>query len=390
MPINYQQVRTQIREMGGEAIRQRKELQTRIQTAQTLLNQQAANLQELRDKVDQAVAAYPTQRCAFPIKEPLTFHAPLPEQVEPCTVIAADGSQIPPSRHEAVDFGLVNVGIFHMAPGETPSEQVISQLMIGDALYSSQGRLTEDMISVMRDVGERTALAGMAASEIGAVVTLTDGGLEIFREPREDKGFQKYFNQYVDSLRTMARLRIATAAYVDRPRADLVVRLLELMLPVAEQGLVSFSDRPLGGVTDAMLYSEVMQPGERSAVLGIQSLSARDFTDEISLCFFYLNVASAGAKPYLARVEIPAWVADSPDLLDRVHSVLYSQAQLFGIRPYPYALHRAHEVAVVRYEEREQVEMMINAELMAQGMPIDTTSNKQSGKNLPGRTRVES
>jgi len=34
--------------------------------------------------------------------------------------------------------------------------------------------------------------------------------------------------------------------------------------------------------------------------------------------------------------------------------------------------------------------MMINAELMAQGMPIDTTSNKQSGKNLPGRTRVES
>jgi len=114
MPINYQQVRTQIREMGGEAIRQREVLQERIGTAHGLLHQQAANLQELRDKMDQAVAAYPSLRCAFPIKEPLTFHAPLPEQGEPCIVIAADGSQIPPSRHESVDFGLVNVGIFRM------------------------------------------------------------------------------------------------------------------------------------------------------------------------------------------------------------------------------------------------------------------------------------
>jgi len=261
--------------------------------------------------------------------------------------------------------------------------------MLGDYLYSPQGRLTEDMISVMRDVSERSTLAGLAAAETRAVVTLTDGGLEIFREPREDKSFQQYFDQYLDSLRGMARLCAATAAYVDRPRADLVVRLLELMLPVPEHGAVNFSDRPFGGVTDAMLYFDILQPGERSAVLGIQSMNAKSFMDEIALCFFYLNVAAAGAKPYLARVEIPAWVADAPDLLNRVQSVLYTQAQLFGTRPYPYALHRAHEVAVVRYEEREQVEMMINAELLAQGMPIDTTSNKQSGKNLPGRMRVE-
>jgi len=62
---------------------------------------------------------------------------------------------------------------------------------------------------------------------------------------------------------------------------------------------------------------------------------------------------------------------------------------MFGARAYPYALHRAHEIAVVRMEERSQVEAMINAELLAQGLPVLPVSNKQSGKDLPGRTRVE-
>jgi len=389
MPVNYQQVKAQIQSLGADAVQQRQALIDRLAQAEALLVQHANDLERLQDIVDRAVLALPSLRCALPEVEGLTFHAPLPYLSEPVIVLAADGSQIQPSRHGSVDFGLVNVGVFRIAQGEAPTELVRSRLLFGNVLFGPSGRLGEDLIALMRDVNERTVLAELAKQETLPVITLTDGGLEIFREPREDAIYREQFDQYLDALQEMAGLGTATAAYVDRPRADLVVRLLELAMTAPEDWRQAAQTRPLGGVTDAHLFSSLVGAGERSAVFAIQSISAREFTGDISLSFFYLNVAQPGHPPYLARVEVPAWVAHAPLLLNRVHAVLYAQSQMFGARPYPYALHRAHEIAVVRMEERSQVEAMINAELLAQGLPVLPVSNKQSGKDLPGRTRVE-
>jgi hypothetical protein len=58
-----------------------------------------------------------------------------------------------------------------------------------------------------------------------------------------------------------------------------------------------------------------------------------------------------------------------------------------GTRPYPYILHRAHELAVVTFEETSQLENMLAGELQARGMDAGVKSNKQSAKDLPGRGR---
>jgi hypothetical protein len=60
---------------------------------------------------------------------------------------------------------------------------------------------------------------------------------------------------------------------------------------------------------------------------------------------------------------------------------------MMGARPYPYILHRAHEIAVVKLEEKKQVEQMLEIELRRTGGEVETESNKQSAKDLPGRTR---
>jgi hypothetical protein len=53
-------------------------------------------------------------------------------------------------------------------------------------------------------------------------------------------------------------------------------------------------------------------------------------------------------------------------------------------------LHRAHEIAVVKHEEKYQVEQMLTQELRRQDEEMDDGSYKQSAKDLPGRTRRKS
>jgi hypothetical protein len=60
-----------------------------------------------------------------------------------------------------------------------------------------------------------------------------------------------------------------------------------------------------------------------------------------------------------------------------------------GARPYPYILHRAHEIAVVKFEEKQQVEQMLELELRRAGGELGSPSNKQSAKDLPGKTRTK-
>jgi hypothetical protein len=121
-------------------------------------------------------------------------------------------------------------------------------------------------------------------------------------------------------------------------------------------------------------------------VFAMQSQSARRYRDELALHFFYLNVGRP-RRPWMARVEFPAWVAADTRKLDDLHAVLVDQCSWMGNRPFPYLLQRAHETAVVTFEEREQVTQMIALELRRQQVEVGEMSQKQAIKNLPGRTR---
>jgi hypothetical protein len=168
---------------------------------------------------------------------------------------------------------------------------------------------------------------------------------------------------------------------VDRPRGDLVVRLLELVI-LERRGQLNKAgeEHPLRGVYDIHLFLPLLKPGERSAIFGIHSGSAKSFRGRLALYFFYLNVGREG-RPYLSRVEVPRWVAENQRLVDLLHACLLAQAHHLGARPYPYVLHRAHEIAVITFDEHQQLENMIIAELRRQGLPVDDRSNKQIAKD---------
>ena len=76
-------------------------------------------------------------------------------------------------------------------------------------------------------------------------------------------------------------------------------------------------------------------------------------------------------------------------MLNLLHIVLVEQCHLMGSKPYPYLLNRAHEIAVVKHVEKQQIEQLLSMEISKQGEEGDNTSYKQGGKDslASGRKR---
>jgi len=398
MALDFQQVYTRIKEIGASARERKKTLEERREKARALFNIKADALDELRNTVESAKEVDPNLRCAVPVNERLDAHLPPQPELPPNTVlIAADGSQINPDRHAAVQFGLINVGAIalRLNSGESPEIFTESQLLFDADLLTPTGLpLTDGMVALQRDLQERTRLDKLAARFDGTspVITFTDGPIELWgaRDGPDASAYERSMDAYLAVLSRLQSRGVTTAGYVDKPAADLVLRLLELTMAGADDLRNLREFRPLLGVSDRWLFGDkedpLLGPGERSAVFRIQTRAEKLYKGVLSLHFFYLNVG-AERHPWPVRVEIPRWVADDPAQLGLLHTVLVDQCQIMGSKPYPYLLHRAHETALVSHEERRQVEQLLMQELRRAGEEPDEGSYKQSAKDLPGRTR---
>jgi hypothetical protein len=390
MSLDFLQVSQQVKKLGEQAVGRQHDLADRLLQARATLESHAAEIEHLQNKVQQVVHHYDaTLRCAVPVAEGLNSHFPLPSMPDQVTLIAADGSQIFADRHAEVDYCLVNTGLIWMRYGspEAPQTSIQSQLIYADRLEG----MSDDRLSLQRDLAERSRLLELAKQVPAPVITLTDGPLELWtttlEEGRVAGEFKQSLEQYLAVLNQLRELKATTAGYVDKPGADLVVRLLEVAQATTEDLAQMKKFRPFKGVTDRELFREVLAAGERSAIFAIQSRSSSQYQGEISLCFFYLNVGKPN-KPYLTRVEIPRWVAEDASMLDNLHAVLVSQCRMIGTRAYPYLLHRAHETALVSLDDKEQVTQMIVKELRKRGLTMDGESAKQYNKDISGkRTR---
>lgn len=390
MSLDFLQVSQQVKRLGEKAIQHQHDLKTKLVETRELLEGCATNIELLQHKVQEVVRNYDqTLRCALPVQEALNAHYLLPPLPEQATLIAADGSQIFADRHAEVEYSLVNTGAIWMRYGsaEAPITSIQSQLIYAEQLEG----MSDDRLSLQRDLAERARLLELASQAPSPVITLTDGPLELWtttlEEGRVAGEFKKSLDIYLGVLHQLREIKATTAGYVDKPGADLVVRLLEVAKAEADDLAEMRKYHPFKGVTDIELYRNLLPPGERSAIFGLQSRSSKPYQGELGLHFFYLNVGR-DEHPYLARVEVPAWVVENSAMLNNLHAVLVSQCRMIGARAYPYLLHRAHETALVSLDDKEQVTQMIVNELRKRGLEVPGSSAKQYNKDVSGnRTR---
>ena len=389
MALNLPQLFEKIREIGLGARARQETLDGLRKKARALLDGWADKNTELRDKVERARQADPSLRCAIPLEEHLEAVYAAPAHLKPVCLLAADGSQILPDRHAAVQYSLVNVGAIAMQPGsgETPEVFTDSHLLFGDELFTETGQITVEAIEQRRDIAERRKLLELAPGYPAPVLALTDGPVELWgAKGAGEDDYRKNLEIHKAILSQLQAKGVTVAGYVDKPGADLVVRTLEIAQLSTDE---EFKDirhlHSLRGVTDRWLYG-FLPGGHRSAVFGLQSGSRAHYTGDLVLHFFYMNAGDT-RHPWLVRVEIPKWVADDPEKLPLLHGALLEQCRIMGAKPYPYILHRAHEIAVVKFEEKAQVEQMLEMEMRQAGSEVDEISAKQSAKNLKGRAR---
>ncbi|HRQ23658.1 MAG TPA: DNA double-strand break repair nuclease NurA [Anaerolineales bacterium] len=346
MPINYQEIYTQIKQVGLGAKERRKRKEEAQEQAQKLLERYSSELDFLRSKVDSAKAADANIRCAVPLDEELASSHPLPDSVSQATLtpgvatlIAADGSQIVPNRHDALQYYVINVGAIAMqiGSGNTPEVETDTELRVLDEFDDTF--FSEGQVALQRDVAERKKLLEMAENYSGTIIALTEGQLELWGSVDNENAreFEKSLQDYLNVLEQLHRKNIIAGGYVDKPGANWFVKLLEIASTPADELKNVRKNRLLAGVTDLWLFSQILGEHERSAVFALQAKSAEKYKGALAIHFFYSNVGDK-KHPKIARVDVPLWVAENPSMLNTLHAVLVEQSKIMGKAPFPYLL----------------------------------------------------
>ncbi|CAG0976865.1 hypothetical protein ANAEL_01503 [Anaerolineales bacterium] len=386
MPINYQEIYTQIKEIGQGAKEGKRRKEEAQDLAKSLLETHSSQLDFLRSKVDSTKEADANIRCAVPLDEELASHHPVSGSIIRATIIAADGSQIVPNRHEALQYYVINVGAIAMqiGSGNTPEVETETELRVLDEFDDTY--FSDSQVALQRDVAERKKLLAMAEKYSGTVIALTEGQLELWGSVDNENAreFEKSLQDYLRALEEMRQKQIIAGGYVDKPGANWVVKLLEIAGTPQDELKNVRKNRLLAGATDLWLFSQILGEYERSAVFALQARSAEKYQGALAIHFFYINVGDA-KHPKIARVDAPLWVVENPNMLNVLHLVLVEQSKIMGKSPFPYLLHRAHEIAVVTHREKEEIDRMLAREILSNGGELGEKSGKQSAKDLQGR-----
>ena len=383
MPINYLNLQPQIKDYCDQAKSIYKSRVRKIDQALDLLHRCADEITSgLHQDVPALTSPYAKSRCARPDNECIDQSYGLINK-EQYVLLASDGSQITSNHHDALPISLINIsGIFYQPnSGKAPEIQTFSEFIRNAENDIVLDMIPEDQINMIRDVAEAGMLANWLSESDLPIVAISDGPLELFHEPRTSADHQRLFQEYLRTLQKICQAGRILAGYIDKPRADLVIRMLEIIYK-SDSGL------DLSIISDADIFSHILEPGSRSAIFQLNSPSSSNYTGPLALQFFYLNVGKKD-KPWIVRVEINKWTADNFVSVCLLHQALLDQCRLMGSQPYPYILHRAHEEAVIHFDEKEKLTYLLSFLLQQSGVEIGNRSYKSSAKELQKRTRMK-
>lgn len=262
------------------------------------------------------------------------------------TTIAADGSQIPPSKDLSIPVGVVQVGWFENKhqPGGKYVKDIACEVLGPEDLAEDEreeGGFPDWIINWKRFEMEVDCLAEyMERHRYDTVKPLCffDGSLVVsFAQHMLPERQRRYTNAVQRLLNLSTETRIPLVGFVDTSYAnDLAVMLSHIY---------SYSIRRR--VSDAALVNPLMKWGDRTQVY----TCARDdsvldrYYDTID--FVYLKTSSEHPP---ARVEFPRWVYDE-NQHERVLNLVRAEC-LVG-NGYPYPCETVDAVAVLTMEDRD-------------------------------------
>ncbi len=364
----------QINKMVAERQDSADDYHARLVRGLGLIREAAGNWQSLQAKI----AASRTTWLVAGLTDGLLNCTRLPAAPRPLAVVSTDGSQIFPDRHEIATCYLLNLGLIalYYGTGERPLLSNEPHLYYTtEDLYprvgNRQSSITPELVGLKRTVMEMQALADLAdkAAERGyPTIALSDGtlilwSLEGFPSDIRDELLQGF----LQGLAALRKTSVPCAGFISQPGATDVVNALRVYscpeavcscdrCPYASEDIVPCEW--LSGLTDAALFSRLLQPGEFTPKYYSQSKILSEY-GEHRIAFRYLHVG-----PEVVRLEFPDWLTEEQQEL--LASVALDQANK-GVG-YPVALSEAHEQAVIRGADRQAFYQLLEDRMIKQGV----------------------
>ncbi len=388
--LHINRLQEEIEALSQVAARRHKERDTQVERALRWLDEapQPDDLQEhlarIRQRVPDWSGAYPATAA------PLGERTAAPPTTPPgTTLIAVDGSQIFPDRHGAIPYFLIQVGaLIFRYDGKAPEPHRHPTLYFREEdLYDDDGYLvTAARVGTLRAVEEMAYLAEMASAEgrerTRPAFAVTDGPLLWPYTGRGDVELRAFYD-YLDAMRGVQEAGSIPVGYVDRPGGHALLALLWATRLAPEEIPDRLGESPLQTLTDVALMEAYLGPGERTPwfyrATSTQEVH-RGRGQEIWFC--YLNVGAR--SPVIARLEMPVWAAQNDEQVAILHAAMLHQAEI--LRGYPYALGRAHEIALVTTQDKAVLEGILQRRLLEQGILL-SPSEKARQKSYLGRRR---
>ena len=395
MTLDITQVYNQIEAMAADLKTNQADRAQKLENAVAALKSVHSDQRNLHNKIESSKTTF----LVAGLKEDIKLHRQVSTIPQDYVVIASDGSHIDVDRHHSPRLFLLNIGLVYLQYGNKPDAEfaTIPTVYFGDEMQtirSDDGKqvlIEGPLLGVKRGVEECRCLADRmcAVDNDLPALNLVDGSLIMWGLVGEryenfvvdqllEHGFLKQLERFYDISR---RKKVAVASYISFPRSTDVVNILRLHACPHDpvdcdkycKGKCEGRECDLvGGPLDRDIFGKLLASGERSALF-ISRSSIIDRYGIHKVCFFYIKLDEE-----IARVEIPLWVADSPELLDLVHSLIIDQCNK-GLG-YPVALSEAHEQAVVTGQDRQSFWDIVDKVMMEEGMEIRGSLKQRSKK----------
>jgi hypothetical protein len=253
-------------------------------------------------------------------------------------------------------------------------------------LYMSRqwGIRTEEWMGYRRTASETTVLAELACAEKTEAPTLAmvDGSLIYwFLEQLPFDARDRILPPILEAWKQMRSAQIPIMGYLSASRnieAMNFLRLTACSHPVPD--CKSFCPNQLEKVPckifeplrDTALWLTKLKPGQRSNLWRSNAHILEQYEDQ-KIYFCYVHVGTE-----IARIEVPAWVAENTTMLDQALGLMLAQVQKgYG---YPVAIAEAHNQAVVKGGDKARFFALLEQQMIKAGLRNVGTSYKEARK----------
>lgn len=279
-------------------------------------------------------------------------------QKDAYAVVSVDGSQIYYDKHQGPPCFLINIGFIQLRYGCTGKAiQYGTQPFLTTKFDENNDFASPDFVNMQRE-GYEFDFALQQMQQIhndlpdAVSVCLFDGSLIFFHLDVQDMDLKdRFISYYCSILEQMYANKMLIAGYMSLPRTKELVNLCKLKLAQGDAVVLDHTS-VIDRLTDVDIADLYLKPHQRSIIFKSKAPICYLYPVHLQPHFCYLHVGSE-----IVRLEFPAWIAQSQDLVDQICAIALDQS-IKG-RGYPVCLFESHEQAVIKSPDRDFFYRMI-------------------------------